>query len=165
LLCYLPSVLNGCYPLIFLTDQRLLTLKLFKMKTLLINTRIIAVALVAVFAVAFTSPVLANDSTESRQVELKYLGQFKNYPVFELNFNSEDNNDFIVIIRDDQQNIVYKDLIKSGTASKKYVVNTDEVGDIPLTFEITNKKTDKTVVYGINKNTRFVEDMVVNKIK
>jgi hypothetical protein len=135
------------------------------MKTLLNNTRIIAVALVAVFAVAFTSPVLANESKEPQPVELKYIGQYKTYPVFEVNLNAEESSDFIVIIRDDQQNIVYKDFIKSGTTSKKYVVNTDEVGDIPLKFEIVNKKTDKSVVFEINKSTRTVQDMVVSKLR
>lgn len=135
------------------------------MKTLLNKTRTAAVALVAVLAVAFTSPVLANESKEPQPVELKYLGQYKTYPVFEVNLNSEEASDFVVIIRDDQQNIVYRDFIKSGTSSKKYVVNTDEVGDIPLKFEITNKKTDKTVVFETNKSTRTIQDVVVNKIR
>jgi|SRR5690242_12862989 len=135
------------------------------MKTL-INTRIIAIALVAALTVAFTSPVLANTTGENPQpVELKYLGQYKNQPVFELSFKGTEDADFTVIIRDDQDNIVYKDFIKSGTSSKKYMLNTEELGDIPVNFEITSRKTDKTVVYKVNKNTRTVEDVVVNQIK
>ena len=135
------------------------------MKTQLNKTRIIAIALVAVIAVAFTSPVLANDRKDPLPVELKYLGQFKNQPVFELTFNNIEDNEFIVVIRDDQDNVVYKDLIKSGTTSKKYLLNTEELGDVAMQFEITGKQTDKTVVYKINRNSRFVEDVVVNKVK
>ena len=135
------------------------------MKTLF-NTRIVAIALVAALTVAFTSPVLANTTGENPQpVELKYLGQYKNQPVFELSFKGTEDADFTVIIRDDQDNIVYKDFIKSGTSSKKYMLNTEELGDIPVNFEITSRKTDKTVVYKVNKNTRTVEDVVVNQIK
>ena len=130
------------------------------MKTLS-NIRIAALALVALLTIA--SPVLANASENPQPVELKYLGQYKNQPVFELSFNNTE--EFTVVIRDDQDNVVYKDFIKAGTASKKYLLNTDELGDVPMNFEITSKKTDKTVVYKVNKNTRTVEDVVVNKIK
>jgi hypothetical protein len=135
------------------------------MKTL-INTRIVAIALVAALTVAFTTPVLANTTGENPQaVELKYLGQYKNQPVFELSFKNSEEADFTVVIRDEQDNIVYKDFIKSGTTSKKYMLNTEELGDIPVNFEITSRKTDKTVVYKVNKNTRVVEDVVVNLVK
>jgi hypothetical protein len=135
------------------------------MKTL-INTRIVAIALVAALTLAFTTPVLANTTGENPQaVELKYLGQYKNQPVFELSFKNSEETDFTVVIRDEQDNIVYKDFIKGGTASKKYMLNTEELGDIPVNFEITSRKTDKTVVYKVNKNTRVVEDVVVNLVK
>jgi hypothetical protein len=130
------------------------------MKTLS-NIRIVALALVALLTIA--SPVLANAGENPQPVELKYLGQYKNQPVFELSFTS--GEEFTVIIRDDQDNVVYKDFIKAGTTSKKYLLNTEELGDIPMNFEITGKKSDKTVVYKVNKNTRLVEDVVVNKIK
>ena len=135
------------------------------MKTL-INTRIVAIALVAALTVAFTTPVLANTTGENPQnVELKYLGQYKNQPVFELTFKNSEEAEFTVVIRDEQDNIVYKDFIKGGTTSKKYMLNTEELGDIPVNFEITSRKTDKTVVYKVNKNTRVVEDVVVNLVK
>jgi hypothetical protein len=134
------------------------------MKTL--KTRIVAIALVAALTVAFTTPVLANTTGENPQaVELKYLGQYKNQPVFELTFKNSEEAEFTVVIRDEQDNIVYKDFIKSGVTSKKYMLNTDELGDVPVNFEITSRKTDKTVVYKVNKNTRVVEDVVVNLVK
>jgi hypothetical protein len=134
------------------------------MKTL--KTRIVAIALVAALTVAFTTPVLANTTGENPQnVELKYLGQYKNQPVFELTFKNSEEAEFTVVIRDDQDNIVYKDFIKSGVTSKKYLLNTEELGDVPVNFEITSRKTDKTVVYKVNKNTRVVEDVVVNLVK
>ena len=136
------------------------------MKTLLFKTRIVAIALVAVIAVAFTSPALASDGKNPLPVELRYLGEYKSQPVFELTFNNTEDNEFIVVIRDEQSNVIYKDVIRTGTTSKKYILNTEEVGeDVALQFEITGKKTDKTVVFKVNKNTRYVQDVVVNKIK
>jgi hypothetical protein len=136
------------------------------MKTLAINTRIFAIAVIAFFAVAVSTPAIANDDTKKPvTAELKYLGEFKSHPVFELNFNTEENSDYIVVIRDSNQNVVYKDVVKNGVASKRYVLNTDEIGDEALQFEITNKKSAKSVVYEINRNIVYVNDVVVNKLK
>lgn len=129
------------------------------------NLRILAIAFVSVFAIAFASPALANDKTEPASVELKYLGQLKNQPLFELTFNNAQDNEFIVVIRDEFNTVLYKEIVKSGVTSKKYLLNTEELGDVGLQFEITGRTTDKTIVYGVNKNSRFVEDLVVNKIK
>jgi hypothetical protein len=132
------------------------------MKTLLINTRILAVAFVSAFAVAFTTPAVAAEPTP---VELKYLGQLKNQPLFELTFNNGEDTEFTVVIRDEFKNVLYKEFIKSGVTSKKYLLNTDELGDVSLQFEITGKKSDKTIIYEVNRNSRYVENLVVNKIK
>lgn len=131
----------------------------------MINTRILAIALVSVFAVALTTPVLANEGKNPNPVELKYIGQLKNQPLFELTFDNAADNEFIVVIRDEFKNVLYRDFIKGGTTSKKYLLNTDEIGDITVQFEITSRKTDKTIVYEVNRNSRFVEDLVVNKVK
>lgn len=135
------------------------------MKTLLSNTRILAVAFASVFAIAFTTPALANDKTEPAPVELKYLGQLKNQPLFELTFNNTQDNEFTVVIRDEFKNVLYKETVRNGVTSKKYLLNTDELGDVGLQFEITGRTTDKTIVYEVNRNSRLVEDLVVNKIK
>jgi hypothetical protein len=129
------------------------------------HTRTFAIAVIAAFTVAFTTPALANDGNAPVPVEVKYLGQFKNQPVFEVNFGSETDNEFIVVIRDEEDNVLYKDFIKVGTTSKKYLLNTEELGEIPLKFEITGRKTDKTVIYSVNKSTRIINDVVVNKVK
>jgi hypothetical protein len=134
------------------------------MKTSFINIRTFAIALVAIASVAFSTPALANDKAP-QPTELKYLGQYKSYPVFEVFFNSEEASDYVVTIRDDQQNVIYKDFIKNGIASKRYLLNTDELGDASVQFEITSKKTDKVAVYEINRNIVYTNDLVVNKLK
>ncbi|MEI9945975.1 MAG: hypothetical protein WDN26_17360 [Chitinophagaceae bacterium] len=136
------------------------------MKALLNKTRIVAIALVTIFTVAFTAPALANHEKDAAPVEFKYLGKYKNQPVFEVTFNNnEEDNEFIVTIRDEFKNVLYKDFVKAGTISKKYLLNTEEVGnDVGIQFEITGKKTNKTSVYEINRSSRVVEDLAVNKL-
>jgi hypothetical protein len=135
------------------------------MKTQMNKFRIAAIALVAVFTVALSTPVLAEDGKNPVQTELKFIGEIKNQPVFELTFNTEDESEFIVVIRDEFKNVLHRETVKTGTASKKYLI-TSELADLDiLQFEVTGKKTDKTVVFQINKNSRFIQDMVVNKVK
>jgi hypothetical protein len=130
-----------------------------------IKARVIAVALATIFTVGFTSAALANDGKNVIPVELKYLGQFKNQPLFELNFTNADESEFVVIIRDQDGTVLYKDNVKAGSISKKFLLNTEELGSVNLQMEIIGKKSDKTVVFAINQNSRVVEDVVVNKVK
>ena len=130
-----------------------------------INTRVIAVALATIFTVGFTSAALATDGKNVIPVELKYLGKFKNQPLFELNFTNSEAGEFTVVIRDEYGTTLYKENVKAGTTSKKFLVNTEELGNVNLEMEIIGKKSDKTVVFAINQNSRIVEDVVVNKLK
>ncbi|TMI68600.1 MAG: hypothetical protein E6H09_22085 [Bacteroidetes bacterium] len=131
-----------------------------------INVRLVAIAFVALFMTAFISPASANDEKNVIPVELKFIGTAKNnQPVFHLVFNSAEEREFIVTIRDEYGNILYKDKVKGSSFTKKFVINREELGDSDLKFEITGKDYDKPVVFEINNHTRTVEDVVINKIK
>jgi hypothetical protein len=131
----------------------------------MINTRLAAVALVALFTVAFTAPALANDEKKVIPVELKFIGNIKNQPLFHMTFNSTEESEYTITVRDEYGNVLYKDNVKGGTFTKKFMLNTEELGDAELKFEVTGKGFEKPVVFEINKYTRYVEDVVVNKIK
>lgn len=134
------------------------------MKTLF-NNRLAAFTVAALFALTLSAPAMANGGDKKEATaELKYIGKYNNQPVFEISFNNKEEKEFIVTIVDDSRNILYKDVIAAGTSSKKYALNTDEIGNVPLQFEITSKKTNKTTVYQINKESRVIEDVVVNKL-
>ena len=134
------------------------------MKNVLINTRIFAIALAATFAVAFTTPALAIDDKKTIPVELKYIGNIKNQPVFQLNFTNAEESQYTIVVRDENNNVLYRDNVKGSNITKKFLINLEEVGDVNIRFEITGKKTEKTVVYEVNKKSQVIEDLVVNKI-
>ncbi len=134
------------------------------MKNVLINTRIFAVALAATFAVAFTTPALAIDEKKAIPVELKYIGNIKSQPVFQLTFSNAEESQYTIVVRDENNNVLYRDNVKGSNITKKFLLNLEEVGDVNVRFEITGKKTEKTVVYEVNKKSQVVEDLVVNKI-
>lgn len=133
------------------------------MKTLF-NNRLTAFTVAALFALTLSAPAMANgDNKKEATAELKYLGKFNNQPVFEVSFNNQEEKEFVVTIVDDSKNVLYRDVITAGVSSRKYALNED-LQNVTLQFEITSKKTNKTTVYQINKESRIVEDVVVNKL-
>lgn len=134
------------------------------MKSILVNTRILVIALASIFTVAIVSPAHANDEKKTIPVELKFIGNIENQPIFQLTFNSPDENEFTIVVRDEYNTVLYRDNVKGGNITKKFLLDTEELGDTRIQFEITGKKTDKTVIYEVNKKSRLVEDMTISKM-
>lgn len=133
------------------------------MKNKMINTRVLAIALAAIFSLTAAVPALANDEKNAIPVELKFIGNIDNQPVFQLTFNNDASNEFVVVVRDEFNNVLYRDIIKGEKNSRKFLLNTDELGDTAVSFEITGKKNDKPVIYEVNKKSRMIQDVVINK--
>jgi hypothetical protein len=94
-------------------------------------------------------------------VELKYAGTFKNQPLIQLNFSgSKDENVFNIIITDESGVVFYNADVKGETFSKQFLLNTDDLGDAVLKFEITGKKSGKTVSYRVNRQVTEQMDVV-----
>ena len=126
---------------------------------------IIAIAFFSVLA--FTQVNAADTTSENPAlpVELKYAGTFKNQPLIQLNFTgSKDENVFNVNITDEAGVVLYNADVKGEVFSKQFLLNTDDLGDTVLKFEITGKKSGKSVVYRVNRQTQITEQMDVVKL-
>ena len=121
---------------------------------------------IAVFSFFIFMQVNAADTTTlnpALPVELKYAGTFKNQPLIQLNFaGSKDENVFNIIITDESGVVFYNADLKGETFSKQFLLNTDDLGDAVLKFEITGKRSGKTVSYQVNRNV--TEQMNVVKL-
>jgi hypothetical protein len=117
------------------------------MKKIIFNNRIIALAFFTVFSVASTT-VFATDGNKVLPVELKYTGHVNNQPLYKLIVTGNTEHDeFTIIIRDENRNTVYRENIKGESSTKSFLLNTEEMGDDTLHFEIISKKTKKSVTY------------------
>lgn len=137
------------------------------MKKIFKNNRLIAIAFLTVFSVVAAPFAQASDSSNHRvmPVELKLIGNINNQPLFQLSFaGTAEQDEFTIVIRDEDGNSLYRENIKAESFTKKFLLNTDEIGEGTLRFEVTSKKYSKTTVYEVNRNTRQVEDLVVNKL-
>jgi len=128
------------------------------------NKRLIVIAFFTAFSVASVQNATATDRHDAIPVEMKFMGHLNNQLLFKLNFNgNSEHNDFTIIIRD-HNTTLYRENIKGENFSKSFLLNADEIGDSKLTFEIISKKSKKSVVYEVNRNTSVVEEMMISKL-
>lgn len=136
------------------------------MKKIFSNNRLIAVAFFTVFSVAMSPSVMAGGVKPAVPVELRFAGLVNEQPLFQLVFTgSPEQDDFTVSVTDEFGYTLYKENIKGENFTKKFLLNTDEIGDSTLRFEIYCNKTKKSVAYDVNRNTRLVQEMVIAEVK
>ena len=155
-ICYLKN--NPIVYYQFFNQQLLVTIKLNFMK------QIKTIIAIAIFSVISVMQVNAADTTTlnpALPVELKYAGTFKNQPLIQLNFSgSKDENVFNIVITDEAGVVFYNADLKGEVFSKQFLLNTDDLGSVVLKFEITGKKSGKTVSYRVNRQVTEQMDVV-----
>ena len=129
------------------------------------KNKILAFAFLATVGLSTATPAIANDDKSKVKTELRFLGNINNQPVFELTLDNTSEAEFTVIIRDEYSNVLYRHNSKTSSFSKKFLLNTDELGDDGLRFEIITGKNQKPVVYEVNRNSRVLQEVTVNKIQ
>jgi hypothetical protein len=135
------------------------------MKTVKFSSRLFSIALVASFIMAFASPALANDDKKLIPVEMKYVGIMREQPLFHLVFTGTEEQEFTIVIRDEYGNVLYRQIVKGASFTKRFLLNTEELGDTELKFEVSSKSYEKPVVFQVNRQSSTVENLVVNKVK
>ena len=138
------------------------------MKAAIKNYGIFTIALLAL-TIAFTTTTFANEDKGKKNntngTELRFIGNVENQPVFELNLNNAEDDEFIVTFRDEAGNVIYADKFKGANITKKFMLKSEEFGDTALNVVVKSKKNNSTEIYTINRSHSYVEETVVNKVK
>lgn len=143
-----------------------LKIKFYFMKTVMNIFRMKTLILTATFILAFTSAGKADTLGELGETPavLKYIGNVNDQPVFQLTLSNTESDEFYITIKDATGYVVYTERVSGKDVTRKYRLNTDEVEVTGLTFEVKSKLNDNKVIYTIQKNGYYVEDMVVSKL-
>ena len=125
----------------------------------------VLIAIIAVFSAAFTNPAMATTKTDPPVTEVKYLGFVGSNPVFELNLNGINADNYFITIRDASGTVIFSEKLTGKNISRKYRIDTEE--EIPeggLRFEVRSVKGKKTDIYvaGITENT--TREVAVTKL-
>jgi len=140
----------------------LLTIKLNFMKQIKI---IIAIAIFSALNFMQVNAADTTDNSTALPVELKFAGTFKNQPLIQLNFTgSTEDNAFRIVITDNAGIELYNNDVKGDVFSKQFLLNTDDLGDAVLHFEITGRKSGKKAIYKVSRQQQVTQQMDVVKL-
>jgi hypothetical protein len=142
-------------------------LKFDFMKQAMKTTRMITLGLFTLCTMGLSQATFAGSKTDN-PVELKFIGKFKNRPVFQLNLNNNETDQYFINIKDEYNTVLYSEKIKGENISRKYQLDIDDADLNSSTFgvrvEVTSAKTHKTQVYKISSHKSVTENIVVAKL-
>lgn len=99
-------------------------------------------------------------------VELKFLGENKEQAVFEMTLISAEEEEFTIIIRNWQGNLLFKDKVTGTNLRRRFrLENAAELDNGALLLQVKTKKSNKSEIYKINKNNQLVQETVITKLK
>ncbi len=126
---------------------------------------IIAIAFFSILNFAQANAADTTGGNNNLPVELKFAGTFNNQPLIQLNFTgSTEDNVFSIVITDEAGIELYNSNVKGNVFSKQFLLNTDDLGDATLKFEITGKKSGNTAVYKVSRQQQLTQQMDVVKL-
>jgi hypothetical protein len=129
------------------------------------NFGTLAASLVVAFSFSFSTLALANTNPkDTPTVEFKYIGNYKNQPVFQLDIQSLVKDEYTVTIKDKNGVVLYSDRTEGKNLSRKFQLNTEEIGDEALIVEVRSRSNKQPQVYEINSTTRYVQENFVSKL-
>ena len=132
------------------------------MKTKIRNFGTIALFVALSFVTTVAS---ANDETKDPPAAaLKYIGILNNQPVFQLDLNSAKDEEFAIFIKDQFGEVLYTERVKAKIFTRKFQLDTDNLGDAILRVEVKTGKGKKPEVFTINRNTRSIEETSISKL-
>jgi hypothetical protein len=139
------------------------------MKQAMKTTRMITMGLFTLCTMGLSLATFAGLKTDN-PVEFKFIGKSQNDPVFQLNLNNNEAEEYFISIKDESNTVLYKEKVKATDAnfSRKYRLDIDEddlkAPGFGVTVEVFSAKTHKTHVYKISSHTTVNENIIVAKL-
>jgi len=129
------------------------------------SKRISLITLFTLLSFSYAWAFSINDSITPLPVELKYTGHLNSQPLLQLNVTgSALENEFSISITDETGFVLYSVVAKGEKISKQFLLDREDLGDAVLNFEISSRKTGKSVVFKVTPQARITEQMSVVKL-
>ncbi len=119
-------------------------------------------------ALSISLITFANDTTgispkkESSvdKVELRFIGNIQDHPVYQLNLNADEQDEYIVTFRETDGTIVYSNVVK-GNFSQRFMLKSEDAADKTLRMDVRAKNSNQSRTYIITRTQNVVEQNVV----
>jgi methionine-rich copper-binding protein CopC len=139
------------------------------MKQAMKTTRMITMGLFTLCAMGLSQATFAGAKTDD-PIEFKFIGKVKNHPVFQLNLNNNEAEEYFIKIKDENYNVLYSAKVKATDAnySRKYRLDIDQddlnADGFAIRVEVTSAKTHVTRVYKISSHLTVNDNIIVAKL-
>ncbi len=137
------------------------------MKQTMNKTKMITLGLITLFTMGLTHPTMATGINEN-PVEIKFLGSVENHPVFLLNLNNKEAEQYVVTLKGPDNRVLYTEKTNQADFSRKYKLDIEEsefrAPGFQLRVEVTAVSTNKTQVYNISTERQVIENVVIAKL-
>src|SRR5450432_2849058 len=102
-------------------------LKFHFMKQAMKATRMITMGLFTLCVMGLSQATFAGSKTDS-PIEFKFIGKVDSHPVFQLNLNNNESEEYFISIRDANYNSLYSEKVRANETnfSRKYRVDVNE---------------------------------------
>ena len=141
------------------------------MKKAISKTRTITAVLISIFMLGFTPVTRSeerNETVEKNQsANIKFMGKLTNGPLFQVNMNNTEADEFLIRVKDADGNLLYSERLKGVNVTRNYqvAIDRDELYEsFNVRFEITSLKTKQTFIYNASNKSRTVSDIIIAKL-
>jgi len=141
------------------------------MKKAISKTRTITAVLISIFMLGFTPVTRSgerNETVEKNQsANIKFMGKLANGPLFQVNMNNTEADEFLIRVKDADGNLLYSERLKGVNVSRNYqlAIDRDELYEsFNVRFEITSLNTKQTFIYNASNKSRTVSDIIIAKL-
>ena len=135
------------------------------MKKTSFNLNSIIAVLITVLFISFSGTASAADGKGNIPVKIEYLGSADESPVFQVTFSNETEEEYVIVIRDNSNNVLYSEKVKGKNVNRKFQLVNEGLADDEIHFEITNRKANTSVSYKTTSSTEVVKDINVVEVK
>lgn len=127
------------------------------MKKLMNNYRLLAVAAAVMVSTGFATVAQASGGNNKAPFELKWIGNQNESPVFKLALNNETAGDYSIVIKDESNQVLYAEKLKGSNLTRLYQLQNQgfDESETKIIFEITDRSTNKTVVYKVSTAVEY----------
>jgi hypothetical protein len=120
-------------------------------------SKVVSIILTGVIIINSSINVLANGEKPKSTdfpVQITYIGEKNLLPVFEIQIDNLEADDYIIFVKDANGVLLYSEKLTTKKIIRKYVLEADDLEMMGTTFEVTNKKTNETSAYKISRQVK-----------
>ena len=128
-------------------------------------SKLVAIIAVVILSVASANATGKENNKKETPVEVKFLGNLNEQPVFQIQFDNATEEEILFVLRDAEGTVVYSEKFSGKKFSKKFQFEKADLSDLNVQLELVSKKTNETQAYTISKSTRTVDEVVVSRLK